>query len=122
MSRRLTYVPCSFKFELVVRQRKVLPHHVRRTCPGVESYATSSIWSGAVIEPGLATDESFSNAAASWTVRNAYPPVSASTDTNKWTDGTYLCLAWVGINGNGGTDVAQTGTVSRVIASGGNIT
>jgi hypothetical protein len=120
MNRKLTYVPCSFR--PIDQPRKILPRHTKHRGDEFEGNSSTNIWSGVVIELAFASNESFSNVTAAWTVPNAYPSASASIGTNTWKDGTYQCSAWVGIDGFGGHNVVHTGTISRVIVSGGKIT
>jgi hypothetical protein len=80
----------------------------------------SPTWSGAVVQSPQ-KGETFKSVSARWIVPNAWPPSSA-WNGNGWTDGTYHCSTWVGIDGwNGIPELLQGGTASQVVVSGGQI-
>jgi hypothetical protein len=120
----LTYVPCTFT--PVEKPSRLLPKDLKKpsNAAGESNNGSTTNWSGAIIEPALPANESFSSCSAMWTVPNVYPPTSAITGTNSdgthtYEDNTYLCSSWVGIDDS---DILQAGTVSRVVVSGGVIT
>jgi Peptidase A4 family len=83
--------------------------------------ATNDHWSGAVVAPPA--NQSFTTVSGSWIVPNAFPPPSAWTGSG-WTDGTYLAVTWIGIDGwgvTGSTDVLQAGTGTQVTVTNGNV-
>jgi hypothetical protein len=76
---------------------------------------TSSNWSGAYVK--RPADEPLMTVSGEWTIPGVNPP----TDINgRYVDGTYLCGAWVGIDGTSGSgDVLQAGTGSQCVVQGG---
>lgn len=116
MSRPLNYSP--LKFSINTDQIRE-PQDAASNVPP----ASSSNWSGAVLTsppPGT----TFYAVSASWVVPDAYPPPSAKSGTT-FTDGTYQCSVWVGIDGWIGpenTELIQMGTSSRAIVTGGQVT
>lgn len=78
---------------------------------------TSENWSGGYVKRPVA--QPIVTVTGQWNVPSANPPWSART-ANGFADGTYLCLAWVGIDGTAGsTDVLQAGTGSQALVQGG---
>jgi Peptidase A4 family len=78
---------------------------------------TSNIWSGAYVKRPVA--EPIVTVTGQWNVSGVNPPLSARTASG-FADGTYLCVAWVGIDGTAGsTDVLQAGTGSQALVQGG---
>lgn len=81
---------------------------------------TSTNWSGAYVKRPSA--EPLVSVTGEWTVPGVSPPWSAWNGSG-YNDGTYLCGAWVGIDGTQGTnDVMQAGTASQCVVSGGKMT
>lgn len=81
---------------------------------------TSTNWSGAVVKRPAA--EPLVTVSGQWTVPSVSPPASASNGHGGFNDGTYICAAWVGLDGWGGSgDVLQAGTNSVVTVSGGRV-
>jgi hypothetical protein len=84
--------------------------------------ATNDHWSGAVTSPPAG--QAFNTVSGSWVVPNAGPPPSTWTSSG-WSDGTYMVVTWIGIDGwgvTGSTDVLQAGTATQVTVSGGTPT
>jgi len=80
---------------------------------------TRSNWSGAVVN--RPPSEPLVTVTGQWVVPSVSPPQSAWNGTG-YNDGTYMCAAWVGLDGTNGTnDVLQAGTTSQVNVSGGQV-
>jgi Peptidase A4 family len=79
---------------------------------------TSSNWSGAYVK--RPASEPIVTVSGDWTIPGVNPPTDAS---GHYTDGTYIAVAWVGIDGTSGSgDVLQAGTGSQCVVSGGKFT
>jgi hypothetical protein len=80
---------------------------------------TSSIWSGAYVQRPVS--EPVITVTGQWNVPGVFPPSSAWQGSG-FADGTYLCVAWVGIDGtDGSNDVLQAGTGSQCIVQNGKL-
>lgn len=78
---------------------------------------TSNNWSGGYVKRPVA--EPIVTVTGQWNVPGVNPPWSARTASG-FADGTYLCAAWVGIDGTAGSnDVLQAGTGSQALVQGG---
>jgi hypothetical protein len=82
------------------------PRHRRPT----EGTDTSTNWSGAVVNPPAG--QTFKYVEGDWVI----PAIDAPTQ-NEW----YYCASWIGIDGDGSSDVFQAGVASQIYASGTSI-
>src|SRR4051812_20999809 len=79
---------------------------------------TSTNWSGGYVK--RPASEPIMTVSGQWTVPGVNPPTQPA---GGYKDGTYLCVAWVGIDGtSGSSDVLQAGTGSQCVVSGGKFT
>jgi hypothetical protein len=80
---------------------------------------TNPIWSGAYVQRPVS--EPITTVTGQWNVPGVSPPASAWQGSG-FADGTYLCFAWVGIDGtDGSNDVLQAGTGSQCIVQNGKL-
>jgi hypothetical protein len=84
--------------------------HGRRMRGKAAGSETSTNWSGAVVT--APAGDSFKWMEGDWTV----PNVDAPTE-NQW----YYCASWIGIDGDGSSDVFQAGVETEVYRSGNSI-
>jgi len=106
LSKPLTFVAPTLK--IIENDRNPLAQQLVK----VKNTATSSNWSGIVLTNP--TPDKYTAIEGEWIVPNAYPN---STDAN----GTYWVATWIGIDGDGTSDVLQAGTDSYVVVSNGQI-
>jgi Peptidase A4 family len=79
---------------------------------------TSTNWSGAYVK--RPASEPIMTVSGEWTVPGVNPPVQPG---GGYKDGTYICVAWVGIDGTSGSnDVLQAGTGSQCVVLDGKVT
>lgn len=102
------------KFQYIEPTFRVDPTKSTRTNKGAKMGAgteTYDNWSGGVVY--APTGQSFKWVQGDWVVPNVYPPTQ-----NQW----YYCANWIGLDGDGSTDVCQAGMICSVFQSGNSIT
>jgi Peptidase A4 family len=103
MRGKLQYIVPTFRID---PNKTTHPRQAIKTA-GTE---TSDNWSGGIVY--AAAGESFSWVQGDWVVPNVYPPTDG-----EW----YYCLNWVGLDGDGSSDVCQAGMVCAAYKSGTSI-
>lgn|GEM_PF-839857 len=79
---------------------------------------TSTNWSGAFVS--RPSSEPIMTVSGEWNVPGVNPPLRPG---GGYMDGTYICVAWVGIDGTSGSnDVLQAGSGSQCVVAGGKFT
>jgi hypothetical protein len=105
-ARKLTYVTPTFQ-----PMEELLPG-IGTLDRQLDANANNSIWSGSVVT--TTTTDKFKSIAGEWNVADVAPPSSGA--------GTWWSVSWIGIDGYGGNDVCQIGTVQAVTqAAGGGL-
>jgi Peptidase A4 family len=107
-SRPLTYITPTFQ-----PMEEVLPDVGQLDGPQLDANANNSIWSGSVVT--TTTADKFKSITGQWNVPDVAPAAAGA--------GSWYSVAWIGIDGFGGNDVCQIGTVQAVtVAANGNVT
>lgn len=96
--RKLTYITPAFQ-----PMKELLPG-IGEMDRQLDAGTSNSIWSGSVVT--TTTTDKFTSITAGWNVADVAPPADAA--------GSWWSVSWIGIDGYGGSDVCQIGTVQAV--------
>jgi Peptidase A4 family len=101
-SRELSYVTPTFQ-----PMEELLPGIGRLDRSQLDANTNNGIWSGTVVT--TTTTDKFTSVTGQWNVPDVTPAASGA--------GSWYSVAWIGIDGYGGNDVCQIGTLQAVTAA-----